>query len=394
VGGNWGAAVSDDYTVTGTTKFEYQGVADVTMAAYWTPTGNWAPIYGFPGATTCGTLSIAWDMSANGRFVAGHSWRDDWSCHTHGMVYDIDTGTMYRYAGVGNHSTSVKDVSDDGKLAVGWEQTTNRIPVIWDEFGIPMHIPGATVGEATAVSADGQWAGGRMQDSGFLWSEATGVVKIGNLPVPQYTAAEPLSMSYDGSIVVGGHLIAGSAGIHGGWIWTAATGMVSIRDYALSLGIAQAATWGIDYVPHGIADDGSAILINYGMGQSKLLKIDIGDACELDWNCDGVVTFSDVYESLGGLDSVQDKGFYADVHYHTVYGAGPYASYVDGGYYHKQQCGEPGNLDWDGNATIEMIDAYAGSPGLANLGAFYTQFWLYDTYPAYYSYYYPDSFCS
>ena len=70
-----------------------------------------------------------------------------------------------------------------------------------------------------------------------------------------------------------------------------------------------------------------------------------------------------------------------------------YGVYVEGGVYHKLQCGQPGNLDWDGNGVIEFRDLYAGSASTSNLDTFYTQYVVYKTYPQSYHYYYPDSNC-
>ena len=109
--------------------------------------------------------------------------------------------------------------------------------------------------------------------------------------------------------------------------------------------------------------------------------------CELDWNCDGVVSFSDLYDTANG-GFYQDWRLYDAYHTHPVYGP-----YVEGGYYHKAHCGEPGNLDWDGNGVVEYRDVYGGKPSGANLDTFYTQYWVYVNFLDYYAYYYPDSYC-
>jgi hypothetical protein len=113
----------------------------------------------------------------------------------------------------------------------------------------------------------------------------------------------------------------------------------------------------------------------------------VRSSCELDWNCDGVVDFADLYDSANG-------GFYQDWRLYDAYHTHPeYGPYVEGGWYHKAHCGEPGNLDWDGNGVVEYRDVYGGQPSSANLSTFYTQRWVYVNFPDYYDYYYPDSSC-
>ena len=109
--------------------------------------------------------------------------------------------------------------------------------------------------------------------------------------------------------------------------------------------------------------------------------------CDLDWNCDGIVSFSDLHDTANG-GIYQDWRLYDAYHDHPVYGP-----YVEGGYYHKAHCGQPGNLDWNGDGTVEYGDLYAGTPSESNLDTFYTQYWVYVNYPGYYAYYYPDSGC-
>ena len=123
------------------------------------------------------------------------------------------------------------------------------------------------------------------------------------------------------------------------------------------------------------------------MGAYEFAPAATPNQCELDWNCDGVVDFSDLDDRANG-SFYQDWVLYDTYHDHAVYG-----SYVEGGYYHKAHCGQPGNLDWDGNGAVEYRDVYAGEPSIANLDTIYTQYWVYVSYPGYYAYYYPDSGC-
>ena len=380
IGGTDIAAIANDFTIAGDSQFDYEGQTDVDMAAYWTPATGWNAIYGFPGSQPCGaSLSHSWDMSSNGRYVAGHSWRDDRSCKTHGMVYDIETGTTMRLAGVENDSTSVKAVSNDGKLMAGWEQTSNRVPLIWDEYGIPTRVPNPGVGEGSVVSADGVWAGGSMSDSAWLWSQATGFVQIGMLVNPNFTAAEPTDITADGSFAIGGHVAPPAIGLQEGWVWDEAGGIRSFKDFCIGLGLTQAYSWTKSPVPNAISDDGS--VIQFGLnGIAQLLVIDQPDTCELDWDCDNLITIDDVIS------------FYWDYKYYEAYWNHPtLGPLVDGGYEHKQNCGEPGNQDWNENGLIELNDVFTAQAALGNI---YWQYIIYADYPSLYATYFPNSTCT
>ena len=117
--------------------------------------------------------------------------------------------------------------------------------------------------------------------------------------------------------------------------------------------------------------------------------------CELDWNCDGVVNWDDIYEHRdGGWDEVKSRGFYSDIVYYVSY-IDIFPDYVDGGYYHEKLCGTHGNLDWNNDGTIEIEDAYDGGLSNYSVDTFYVQLYIYleGDWAAYRSFY-PNSDCT
>jgi hypothetical protein len=117
-------------------------------------------------------------------------------------------------------------------------------------------------------------------------------------------------------------------------------------------------------------------------------------ACELDWNCDGVVDVED-WNDRDFTDGTYG-GYYSDLNLYVRYNA-TYPTLVEGGYYRKNytKCnGAPGKLDWDGNGVINTQDAYKGSASPSTVKSFYTQIYVYLLYPNAYSHFYPDSTCA
>jgi probable HAF family extracellular repeat protein len=154
-----------------------------------------------------------------------------------------------------------RGISDDGSTLVGWGNTSVRIGTKfynidqafrWTEAtgmvnlgDLPNDNPSPS-SNAYAVSADGSVVVGRATapiqgKEAFIWTEATGMIGLGDLPGGGFQS-EARAVSADGSIVVG----MANSGTQGkeGFVWTSGTGMVG-------LGRADAV---------GVSDDGSIIV--------------------------------------------------------------------------------------------------------------------------------------
>jgi uncharacterized membrane protein len=119
-------------------------------------------------------------------------------------------------------------------------------------------IAGHPFGEALGVSANGSavvgvdFAASRNQDQAFLWTAHDGTEGLGYLP--RETNSIALATNFNGSIVVGG-----SSNDKGSvaFIWSAATGMRSIKDILIADGI-NVRGWKLEDA-YGISYDGSVI---------------------------------------------------------------------------------------------------------------------------------------
>ena len=198
--------------------------------------GVWRSLGALPGSL----FSYLNGMSADGLAVVGeasfvtdpdyylsHAFR--WTQKT-GMV---DLGTL-----PGGTRASALAASADGLAVVGevvyligpnytqrshaflWTQATGMV-----DLG---NLPGGTESAALAISADGGTVAGTATDSSgkphaFRWKKATGMVDLGTLPGGKRSAA--LSISADGRIISG---LAGKDGYLHAFRWTQKTGMVDL----------------------------------------------------------------------------------------------------------------------------------------------------------------------
>jgi len=139
---------------------------------------------------------------------------------------------------------------------------------------------------------------------------------------------------------------------------------------------------GVDPVDFGSADmdgDGRNDVVTRGGDDFALVRNAGPQVCELDWNCDGVVTRHD------RADFLQDIKWY--ITYHDT----AWADYVEGGYYHKRYCGYPGDLDWDGNGLINALD-YQNDDD-PTYSSYVYEWYVRVYYPQWYGHYYPDGTC-
>ena len=213
-------------------------------ASYYTvATGQWTYLGGLGGlGPGTGETSAAYAISGDGRYVAGMSWAPGVSVGGgRATIWDTATGTVTNlgpsgYAGE-SASTRINDISDDGRVAVGWGG--GRLPMVWsDPTGSGQYTPfqidpaSGILGEAAAVTGDGRWVAGLgsvANPDPWLWSVATGLVDLGSLPVPR-SLGITTAISDDGSIVVGAQRPrAGLVKDGVGFIWTAAAGMPSTQ---------------------------------------------------------------------------------------------------------------------------------------------------------------------
>jgi probable HAF family extracellular repeat protein len=158
---------------------------------------------------------------------------------------DVSNAQSFQGLGIpsGSDRSVAVGVNGDGSVAVGYAQLSSGANVRafrWtDATGMVDlgHLPLDAGAAATGVSADGSVVVGESGSQSFLWTAATGMTAIGS---PGFIAH---AISGDGSVVVGEK---GSQAFR----WTAASGM-------LALGALPA---GNITVPHAVNTDGTVIV--------------------------------------------------------------------------------------------------------------------------------------
>lgn len=154
--------------------------------------------------------------------------------------------------------------SGDGLLVVGGgSPASGREAFGWTEAGGMVglgDLPGGQFdGMALACSGDGSVIVGRGYSASgpeaFLWTEADGnMVPLGDLPGGQFDS-QAIACSYDGSVVVGQGYGAE------GWdafIWDRANGIMSLTTVLTDLGL-DLTGWDL-LNAHGVSDDGLTIV--------------------------------------------------------------------------------------------------------------------------------------
>jgi hypothetical protein len=258
--------------------------------------GAWPGGVGFDNA-----LSEAYDVSDTGVAV--------------GLAYDADsTAFAFRWtAGEGMtrltlnrpaNSSRANAISSDGSTVVGWndQDDGSRTGVIW-QAGVPLDLVdalGHPVGEATAVNADGSIVVGSGYDNpdtgnseAWRWTAATGVQSIGCVQATACGPAFAFALSEDGNTIVG----ASGFGIDRvAMIWTPASGLKRLSDYATAHAVTIPAGWTLASAT-GLSADGQSIG-GWGPGPvgigSYVIDLHENEPREAILEAHGVVGFNDL----------------------------------------------------------------------------------------------------
>ncbi|WP_309641505.1 T9SS type A sorting domain-containing protein [Flavobacterium sp.] len=233
------------------------------MSRYDTTLGNWTSL-GSLGQTVDAVTSGGFSISGDGNTVVGNAWADPsngngYTVYAHGFAWNqtegtIDLGSLYANQ---NRSSRANAVSNDGNVIVGYQDLNGPWKsAVWrknpeggyfpNEFLLVDPNGSATddfnqLGECSAVSGDGNWIGGEgsysNQNEPWIWSQATGLINLGNLLAEGGIGYGRVSgISPDGSIVIGWFEQEwGMPTIP--FIWTAATGIQNLTDFLTTIGI-------------------------------------------------------------------------------------------------------------------------------------------------------------
>jgi uncharacterized membrane protein len=297
---SWGQPVAGAYTATG-------NLADSSAAIYYSNSdlvGGPVVIGPFPGGGTGFDtgMSEAYDVSDNGIAV--------------GLAYDATNNPIaFRWTqadGMTRLAVNRPDtfsrangISRDGSTIYGWNDQENgfRSGVIWID-GKPIDLvdaDGNPIGEALAASADGRVVVGSGYNTAngneaWRWTQATGVQPIGVLASPpakpgkrKQTVPTPVrseradtrlapgtdgfsfAQAYAFAVSDSGNVIVGSSGsfpFREAVVWTPATGMQHLSDYAAARGVTIPAGWDLN-TADAVSADGQTIA-GWGIGPSSI----------------------------------------------------------------------------------------------------------------------------
>jgi probable HAF family extracellular repeat protein len=208
---------------------------------------TYAPGYSaLPGSYSS---SYGWSISADGFKVVGQSFTP----HTYPVPSD-------RYAGVWTKSQTgwdisisayVSTISRDGTILAGssesdeaWIRWQNGTVQSLGKLNLPPGAVGMLTSSVVAISDDGSVAVGDSSAQPFRWTSSGGMMSIGDGWVAD--------VSGDGSLVVGSRYLTDSNGTRNdGWIWSSATGQVSLGSLAGAAGESNA---------RGISRDGKYVV--------------------------------------------------------------------------------------------------------------------------------------
>ncbi len=253
------ASISDDGRYIGGTAFN--SVTNLAeMARYDRMTGQWTTLGGI-GGDLDGSVSSGWGISGNGQSVVGLGWTPSFNAHA--IQWNEGSGLTDMGTTVPGRPSRANATNHDGSVVVGWQDGDLRQAAVWNNGVQTLLFDAITnegLSEAQAVSSDGNWVGGfgNFGNNGeaWLWSEATGTMRLGHIN-ETYTGAVT-ALSADGSVAIGFERSFGFGGGSLGFIWTEATGMVDLNAFAASLGID---TQGLILdLPLGMSADGRTIV--------------------------------------------------------------------------------------------------------------------------------------
>jgi MYXO-CTERM domain-containing protein len=258
------------------------GPFGASQAFRWTESGGMSPL---PDGAFVNTFAT--DISENGLVITGminNSGGVFWTQSegmtllggggAFGLSYEgsVIVGSSYRWTSatgrVNLPFSSVKAVSADGSVVVGWfvnggvtyagrwTEATGRV-----SLGT---LPATNIQSfATEISADGlvivggSNTGTANDTVAFRWTQSGGMVGLGDLPGGSVNS-QATDVSADGSVVVG----ISDSGVPDSFVWTAASGMLNLRDVLAAGGATGFENWTSLYV-NGISGDGSTV-VGYG----------------------------------------------------------------------------------------------------------------------------------
>jgi hypothetical protein len=205
-GGAGSAGISNDGARVGLTAINPK-TGKTEGGFYEIATGSTTLVGNFGFSCDASALSC-WGVSGDGTTMVGLGWHQ--SCAARAYRFSTSDGLVDLGSTVAGNSSRANACDDTGEVIAGWQDTNSggRQGAIWRD-GVQTLITtqsGAPVGEAGAVSGDGNWvvglAAGGSVSLGWRWSESTGLLTLPPSPIPSLPRAFPTGVNRDGSRIV------------------------------------------------------------------------------------------------------------------------------------------------------------------------------------------------
>lgn len=272
------------------------------MSLYNTSTQQWSAL-GSLGFVVENSTSSGYSVSGDGNTVVGNSWVSSPETHAHAVAWNeaegvIDLGTLFA-----GRSTRAEAVSFDGSVIAGYQdQNGPWKSAVWRKNPAGGYFPNqyllidpngsATdemnqLGQASAVSSDGNWIGGYGDyafNNPWIWSEATGLIDLGTIGMPEGAIGHVSGINHDGSVVVGWYVYSPDPWTqeYAPFIWTQGMGAQNLNTF-----ITETLGYTMDRSPiwnaNGISENGRYI-IGWGLdptigdwGELFTFRLDISD---------------------------------------------------------------------------------------------------------------------
>ncbi|MCP4249405.1 MAG: hypothetical protein GY778_20375 [bacterium] len=271
--------VSDDGTAVSATIVDNTGT--LATQGRWDISTGWQetmPPTPPDGGIMDSAYGSAWGLSGDGQTLVGLYWRPGQPGGSANACYWTQaTGVIS--LGSGGGSSRANDANYDGSVIVGWDEDPSFgtwWPTVWVN-GVRTTLT-QTVGfaDAAAVTPDGTMIVGSSwevpnqpwhptQAAAWRWNGSTWDEELlGALPgtTAPFGLAVGNDVTSDGSLVIGYNRRSGPTDATG-FMWTAATGIIDVRDYLADHGVVVDPEYDIRTLT-AITDDGTRMV---GIGQ-------------------------------------------------------------------------------------------------------------------------------
>ncbi|WP_034261526.1 T9SS type A sorting domain-containing protein [Altibacter lentus] len=330
----------DGNFITGAIMDTYQGNDYSVMAVYDVTTETWTPLGHLNQPVDAG-LSSAYNISGDGSTVVGSAWvtpnPNNTGLTTNACVWTAADGIVNLgslYADI-NRGTRAQAANIDGSIVVGWQDYNGPWKsAVWRKDANGDYLPNEyllldpngdptdennQLSEATAISADGNWIGGRSDwvtnGEPWIWSESTGVIMLGTLAANGQ--GHVTAINHDASIVIGYFQI-GPWDPNVPFVWTPNGGLQDFNSFVTN-------TLGYDmgaspvYAPNAMSPNGEFIT-GWGYDPTigpwgdlftfrlQLPATPINDSCQNapELTCGDVVTNSTIFGTDSGGNGSPD----------------------------------------------------------------------------------------